>query len=434
MLSYIRLAIFRIASGERVHHNNPCRATKLVRAFIAFLSFGIAMSPHAAAPETFTPRLTTPRLAPLAPGNRTEAQKAMLASRADYNIYKTLAHHPDLYARWSPLGQFLLNGSTLPPREREIVMLRMGWLCQSEYEWSQHARIAKSSAGMTDAEVHRIAEGPDAPGWNDFERTLLRMVDELRYDTMISDATWKALRTKYSDQQVMESLFTAAQYQLVSMALNSFGVQLDPELKDRLPTDVKLPPLAGRPSSKRLAQPRIKALTDSEMTPEQRELVKPQMLDGTVSNLYATMANHPKLYGPRLRFGGYWQRESLLPPATRELLILRTGWNIRAEYMWARHVEAAKAAGFSDAQIARVTEGPAAAGWSEEHAALLRAADELRREAFIADATWKTLQKFYDTKQLVEIVYIVGGFTMTGLAINSFGVQVEPGYPAMPRT
>jgi 4-carboxymuconolactone decarboxylase len=401
------------------------------------LGLGLAVPASGAQTDTFTPRLTTPRLAPLGPDNRTEAQQAMLASRADYNIYKTLAHHPDLYARWSPLGQFLLNGSSLPPRERELVMLRMGWLCQSEYEWSQHARIAKASAGMTDAEVHRIAEGPNAAGWSDFDRTLLRMVDELRYDAMISDATWQALRGKYTDQQIMESLFTASQYQLVSMALNSLGVQLDPELSDRLPKDIAPPALAVRPGAKRLTQPRIKALKESEMTAEQRDLVKPQKRDGTVPNLYATMVNHPKLYGPRRLFGSYLQRDSLLPPKTRELLIMRTGWNIRAEYEWAHHVEAAKNAGFSDAEIQRIAVGPTASGWSEEHAALLRAADELRREAFISDATWKTLQKFYDTKRLVEIIYTVGGYTMTGLALNSFGIQVEPSYqqwafPAVP--
>ena len=55
-----------------------------------------------------------------------------------------------------------------------------------------------------------------------------------------------------------------------------------------------------------------------------------------------------------------------------------------------------------------------------------------RREAFISDATWKTLLRFYDMKQMVEIIYTVGGYTMTGLAINSFGIQVEPGYPAVP--
>jgi alkylhydroperoxidase family enzyme len=383
--------------------------------------------------ETFSPRLKSPRLAPLAKAEATSEQQAMLAKRPDYNIYTTLAHHVDLYNRWSPLGQFLLNGSSLPSRQREIIMLRMGWLCQSEYEWSQHARIAKGEPGLTDAEIHRIAEGPNAAGWSSFERTLLVMVDELRYEAMISDATWKALRAQFSPQQVMEALFTAAQYQLVSMALNSLGVQLDPILEDRLPTDVVLPRLASRPASSRLTTPRLAPLSLGEMTPAQRKIVGAQVVNGKLPNLYATLIHHPGLYGPRVNFGSYLQRESLLPPATRELLILRTAWLIRAEYEWAHHVSAAKTAGLTDLDIQRITKGSAAPGWSEEQAAVLQAADELRREAFIQEPTWKKLSKYYDARQLVDLIYTVGGYTMTGLAINSLGIQVEPGHPAFER-
>jgi alkylhydroperoxidase family enzyme len=383
-----------------------------------------------AADQTFTPRLQTPRVAPLDKGSGTPAQQTMLASRPDFNIYKTLAHHVDLYNRWSPLGQFVLNGSSLPPREREIVMLRMGWLCQSEYEWAQHARIGKAQAGLSNDDVHRIAEGPAAAGWSDFERTLLRMVDELRYDAMISDATWKALRTKYSDQQAIEALYTAAQYQLVSMALNSLGIQLDPGLEDRLPKDVRLPALATRPKSARLETPRVPPLSELQWSDEQRKLVEAQAKP--LLNLYATMLNHPKLYGPRLQFGSYLQRDSLLPPKARELLILRTAWLTRTSYEWGHHVEPAQKAGLSDAEIRRIASGPDAAGWSEEHAALLRAADELRREAFISDRTWTTLAKYYDTQRLIEIIYTTGGYTMTALAINSLGIQLEPGFPGLP--
>jgi 4-carboxymuconolactone decarboxylase len=87
----------------------------------------------------------------------------------------------------------------------------------------------------------------------------------------------------------------------------------------------------------------------------------------------------------------------------------------------------------TDAEIARIAQGPDAPGWTEEHKAVLQAADELRREAFISDATWKTLAKYYTTQQMIEIVYTVGGYTMTGVAINSLGIQVEEGYPAMPK-
>jgi alkylhydroperoxidase family enzyme len=384
------------------------------------------------AEQTFTPRLQTPRVAPLGKEERTPEQQTLLASRPDFNVYKTLAHDVDLYNRWSPLGRFVLDGSSLPPREREIVMLRMGWLCQSEYEWAQHARIAKAQAGLSNQDVHRIAEGPAAAGWSDFERTLLRMVDELRYDTMISDATWNALRARYSVQQVIEALYTAAQYQLVSMALNTLGVQLDPGLEDRLPKDVPLPALATQPQSPRLKQPRVPPLAESEWSEEQRKLIAEQKISGPVLNLYKTMLNHPTLYGPRYKFGSYLQRDSLLPPKTRELLILRTAALTGAEYEWGHHVEAAQKAGFSAAEIRRIKSGPDASGWSEEHAAVLRAADELRRETFVSDRTWAMLAKHYDTKRLIEIIYTSGGYTMTALAINSLGIQLEPGFPRFP--
>src|SRR5262245_21770260 len=241
------------------------------------LSGGPAPQAHSGA---FSPRLTKPRIAPVPEQERNEAQRQMLASRPDYNVYKTLAAHPELFSRWSGLGRFVMNGSSLPARHREMLMLRMGWLCQSEYEWAQHARIATSGAGMTDQEIHRIAEGSKAAGWTDFERGLLRMVDELRYDAIVSDSTWRALRAEYSDQQMMEAVFTSAQYQLVSMALNSLGVQLDPGLRHRLPRDLPLPPLARPATVARLSTPRIPPLGPEQWTPQQREMISQQIREG----------------------------------------------------------------------------------------------------------------------------------------------------------
>jgi len=399
------------------------------------LTTGRAMSSEP--PGSFSQRLTVPRVAPIAKDAATPEQQAMLASRPDYNIYTTLAHHTELYSRWSPLGQFLLNGSSLPARERELVMLRMGWLCQSEYEWSQHARIAQSGIaqggpGLTAQDIKRIALGPQAQGWSPFDRTLLTMVDELRYDTQISDATWQQLRGRYSVQQVIEVLYTAAQYQLVSMALNSLGVQLDPVLKDRLPMDLPKPRLAGVPDATRLGTPRVEPVPEAQWSQRQRELIAEQLSTGRVFNLYSTLLHHPDMYEPRRKFGRYIQRESRLPPQTRELLIMRTAWLIRSEYEWAHHVSQAKDVGFTDADLVRSAAGAKVKGWSAEHAAVLQAADELRREAFIADATWRELAKHYDTQQLVEIIFTVGGYTMTGLAINSLGIQIEPGFPRFP--
>jgi alkylhydroperoxidase family enzyme len=116
--------------------------------------------------------------------------------------------------------------STLPPRERELVMLRIGWLCQAAYEWSHHS-VLGIEAGLTQDELLRIIQGPDAEGWSQFDRTLLRAVDELHEDSFIADDTWEALAERYDTRQLMDLVFTVGQYNLVSMALNSFGVQLD---------------------------------------------------------------------------------------------------------------------------------------------------------------------------------------------------------------
>lgn len=407
---------------------------RLIAAAAAATAAALALAACTTTPGGFTPRLGEPRLAVVDPADLTEAQRSMLASRASLNIYRTLAHHVELYNRWSPLGQVLLNNTSIAPRHRELAMLRMGWLCQSPYEWAQHARIAKASAGLTEAEVRAIAEAPDSPAWSDIDRAVLKMADDLRYDAIISDATWAELRKVYSDHQVMELMFTAAQYQLVSMALNTLGIQVEPEAVDFMPTDLPLPATAARPvDALRLETPRIPPLRVDQLSPEQHALIASRIdPDGSVMNLYGTLITHPRLYAPRLRFGSYLQRDSLLDPQTRELLILRTAWNIRAPYEWAHHADPARAAGLTDAHLAAIPQGPSAAIWTPKQRAVLAAADELRREAFISDATWARLAEFYGMKERIEIVFTVGGYTMTGLAINSLGIQTEPGYPAMP--
>ncbi len=142
------------------------------------------------------------------------------------NIIKTLAHHPELADAWGSFAGYVFRGSTLPPRHRELLILRIGYLCGSEYEWGQHARIARG-VGLSDEEIVRVTEGPEAAGWSSFESTLLRAADELDRDAAISDRTWAELEARYDTKQLMDVVFTVGEYNLVSMALKSFRVQLD---------------------------------------------------------------------------------------------------------------------------------------------------------------------------------------------------------------
>ena len=142
------------------------------------------------------------------------------------NIFQTLARHPKLLRRWLVFGTHVLAKSTIGARERELLILRTGWNCRAEYEWGQHVVIGKL-AGLSEAEIQRITAGPDAPGWAPFDAALLRAADELHRDSCIGDATWAALAERYDVQQLLDVIFTVGQYTLVSMALNSCGVELD---------------------------------------------------------------------------------------------------------------------------------------------------------------------------------------------------------------
>ena len=179
-------------------------------------------------------KLDAPRLKPIPQADWSDEVQKILQPNVEqgsvFNIFKTLAHHPDLLRRWLVFGNHVLFKSTLPPRERELVILRIGWLCEAEYEWAQHVKIGKD-AGLTDVEIERIKAGPNARGWNEPDTLLLQATDELRRDAFISDATWKGLSAHFDTKQLMDVVFAVGQYNLVSMALNTLGVQLDDGLE-----------------------------------------------------------------------------------------------------------------------------------------------------------------------------------------------------------
>jgi 4-carboxymuconolactone decarboxylase len=143
----------------------------------------------------------------------------------DLNLFRVMMQHPELARRWVVFAGHVLRKQTLPGRERELLILRIGWLNQAEYEWAHHAEIAKRS-GISAAEIERVKLGPSAD-WGREDTVLLQAVDDLYERSVVSDATWNALSTRFSIAQMMDLVFTVGQYNLVSWALNSFGVPLE---------------------------------------------------------------------------------------------------------------------------------------------------------------------------------------------------------------
>lgn len=156
-------------------------------------------------------------------------EKAAEGGPSGANLLGTLALYPALTKAFLTFNGHILYSSTLPARQRELLILRVASVRQCEYEWAQHVILAEN-AGFQREEIARIAEGPDAPGWTLVECSLLKAVDELLADAEVSSATWSVLAREFDDQQLMDLVFTVGTYEMVAFALRSFAVEPDADL------------------------------------------------------------------------------------------------------------------------------------------------------------------------------------------------------------
>jgi|SRR5450756_231302 len=189
-------------------------------------------------------RLSEPRIPPRPSADwDAEAQDALTALRPPgsagrpteprrerpvSNILGIFSWHPALAKAFFAFNNHLFR-STLSARDREMATVRVAWLRRGEYEWAQHVRMAKT-AGLSDEEVDAISAGADSPVWGPRDAALLRSVDEIVADRYVSDETWKRLAEHLDRKQLMDLVFTIGAYDLLAMAMNTFGLELDPGL------------------------------------------------------------------------------------------------------------------------------------------------------------------------------------------------------------
>jgi alkylhydroperoxidase family enzyme len=174
------------------------------------------------------------------------------------------------------------------------------------------------------------------------------------------------------------------------------------------------------------AEPRLRPAASTDMSDEQRALLTTYgRAFGSDADL-RTLLVHPELVRGVLPFANYILSESTLTPRHRELLILRTAWRTKSDYLWAKHQDRAIASGLSKQELSAIG-GRGDARWNDFEGALLRAADELHEYSFIPDETWAVLAKRYGVHELMDAAFTVAEMTMLAEVVNSVGVPVEPG-------
>ena len=406
------------------------RGASLTPAAGAALVLTLAPAAGAAAQER-----PAPRIAPLDPAAwtaevRSGVEAFGVAPERATSLLRTLARHPPALHGLGPLAAYLRQRSLAPAVDQLLMGLRAAWLCRSEALWAELAAEARGF-GLGDADLRRVAEGPGA-GWGAWDRLMLRAADELYRDSFLGDASWNELATRYNAAQLVDTIFGGAEYVLLATLANSLGVRPDDRFADRLPAGVERAPGPARAAPGRLAAARLEPLPRDAWSDEVRRLLDPEDAGRPAPNLDATLARHPVFFRPRAVRAAYVRTGATLPDRAREILSLRIGWLCGAEYQWSRHARAARRAGLTGGEIRRVAVGAEAPGWDPFEAALVRAADELHRDATLSDATWRALSTRYGTAELIDVVITAAAARTASIALNSLGTRIEPGGPRFP--
>ena len=140
---------------------------------------------------------------------------------------RTMLKHPSIFRCQMEMGTAVFRGQ-IPPDERELAILRVGWLCRAPYEWGEHVGIAKRY-GLSPEQIERVTRGSSAAGWSDHERAILLGVEELIGDQALSDATWDALSRTWNEAQMIEFTMMVGQYVATAFIQNSLRVRLAPD-------------------------------------------------------------------------------------------------------------------------------------------------------------------------------------------------------------
>lgn len=369
--------------------------------------------------------LAKPQIAPLPESSWTQEQRDMVAmywKGPVGNDVRTFLNHPTLVKGISPFAEYILNESTLPPRHRALLIMRAAALAGSDYVWGKYAKYA-TDAGLSAAELQRVAEGPDAK-WPAFEATLLRAADELHANSFISTPTWDTLAKTYNTSQLIDATFTVAEFTMISTTINSIGIEPDAGFA-KLPSKIvrmKVDKRGWEP----LAAPRVPILQPDQWTEEQAKLVDPKGTKKPVFVVLAAFVNHPAMYIKRQTISDQIRSGSIIPTRVREIAISRILARTKGHAEWAGHLGAAKAAGVAEADLPRLAM-PGSEGLAPADAAVVRAVDDIFENDRISDASWQALAAHFKPAEIIDIALAAGGYRMVAMAINTFGVPIERG-------
>lgn len=165
------------------------------------------------------------RIPAVDPDNCTQEQKEVMGAWTAMNFTRVMAQSPVLYRAIVPLIEKVIAQTCLPPRDRQVLVLRTLTLGNDVYEVTHHELISKS-ADLTDAEIAQMRAG-EGPALTDFDRLLAKAAEQLVRSQFIDDATWAALAQRYDREKMMEVVALVGTYLTMAMLTRNYGIELE---------------------------------------------------------------------------------------------------------------------------------------------------------------------------------------------------------------
>jgi 4-carboxymuconolactone decarboxylase len=152
---------------------------------------------------------------------------ALAKSMSQLNVFRALLNNPAITLAQSGLAGALMGSKTLDHRIRELVILRTGWRTKSEYEFVQHVAVARGLK-MTDEEILGVRDPAACKVYNDTDRAVIAMADDLHDNSVVSPATWAALEKSFSSAELVELILVAGFWHMMAGFLKTAEIPLDP--------------------------------------------------------------------------------------------------------------------------------------------------------------------------------------------------------------
>ena len=160
------------------------------------------------------------------PEFRERFQKMEEGGHRVLNLFKVMAHSPQVGRRFLGLGNAILFKGVVPPTLRELAILRVGHINQANYEWTQHVPIALR-VGVRQAQIDALPEWETSGEFDETEQAILRYTDEETLNIRVRDETFAAVRAILTEEGVVELTTTIGYYGMVCRILEALQVELE---------------------------------------------------------------------------------------------------------------------------------------------------------------------------------------------------------------